>query len=159
MLGGGHLLRRDALGLVLLILGGGSAQLEQQLGGLALHMAGAARGLVDEAIEDLIEDAGRELARSDRGEACSGGQLVEVSVTLALAQSLDLEQVVGYGRGIESAAAMIVWAVVSLDTGRTVETFRTRDEAAAMIAEVETDEPDLAELLRVEPLDLEIVPN
>jgi hypothetical protein len=54
---------------------------------------------------------------------------------------------------------MIAWAVVSLDTGSTVEVFRASSEAEAMVADVEQDEPELAELLRVAPVELEAAPN
>jgi hypothetical protein len=49
---------------------------------------------------------------------------------------------------------LIFYAVVSGRTERVVEFFKTSDDARAMIDEVREDEPELAETLRVEVIDL-----
>lgn len=54
---------------------------------------------------------------------------------------------------------MRFYTVVSLATGRTVETFGTVEEAEAMVAEVRTDDPELAELLKVETIELDVPAN
>jgi hypothetical protein len=52
-----------------------------------------------------------------------------------------------------------LYAVVSLDTGSTVETFRTVEQAEAMVADVHFDEPALADMLVVAEFELELCPN
>lgn len=54
---------------------------------------------------------------------------------------------------------MLVYALVSLETGRTIETFPTREEAEADLQRVLLDEPELASLLRVEPVILPFCPT
>jgi hypothetical protein len=54
---------------------------------------------------------------------------------------------------------VLVYALVSLETGRAVETFPTREEAEADLQQVLADEPELAELVRVEPVILPFCPN
>jgi hypothetical protein len=46
------------------------------------------------------------------------------------------------------------FGVVSAQTERVVEFFLQREDAEAMISEVREDEPELAELLRVELVEL-----
>jgi hypothetical protein len=46
------------------------------------------------------------------------------------------------------------WAVVSSRTEEAVELFPTRGEAEAMVADVFEDEPELAERLRVEAVEV-----
>jgi hypothetical protein len=55
--------------------------------------------------------------------------------------------------------AVLVYALVSLETRRTVETFPTREEAEADLQEVLAEDPELADLLRVEPVILPFCPN
>lgn len=57
------------------------------------------------------------------------------------------------------SAAVLLYAVVSLDTESTVETFRTVVQAEAMAADVFADEPELADLLVVAEFELELCPN
>ena len=49
---------------------------------------------------------------------------------------------------------MLVYAVVSAATEKSVGLLPTRHEAEAFIAEVEADEPELAALLRIEKVEL-----
>ena len=49
---------------------------------------------------------------------------------------------------------MIVYSVVSAETEAAVELFVRRDDAERFLAEVREDEPELAEALRVEPVEL-----
>ncbi|MGH3033000.1 MAG: hypothetical protein ACRDON_00400 [Gaiellaceae bacterium] len=51
---------------------------------------------------------------------------------------------------------MLMYTVVSLDTGSTVETFRTVEQAEAMVADVFADEPALADLLVVAEFEFEL---
>ena len=54
---------------------------------------------------------------------------------------------------------MLFYGVVSATTESVVEFFPTFQGAAAMIAEVEADEPELAGTLRVEVVEFELSPN
>jgi hypothetical protein len=49
---------------------------------------------------------------------------------------------------------VLVYAVISAVTEKSVGLLPTREEAEAFIAEVEADEPQLAALLRVEKVEL-----
>jgi hypothetical protein len=50
---------------------------------------------------------------------------------------------------------MIFYGVISVETESAVELFVRREDAEAMIAEVREDEPELAEGLRIEAIDLQ----
>jgi hypothetical protein len=54
---------------------------------------------------------------------------------------------------------VLVYGVVSANTGQAVELFPDREQAEAFIAEVEQDEPDTAALLSVVALEFEQAPN
>jgi hypothetical protein len=47
-----------------------------------------------------------------------------------------------------------VYGVVSSETEETLELFVRREDAEAFVDEVRGDEPDLADLLHVEPIEL-----
>jgi len=49
---------------------------------------------------------------------------------------------------------VLFFGVVSSVTERVVEFFRTQAQAETMVDEVRTDDPELAERLRVEPIEL-----
>jgi hypothetical protein len=49
---------------------------------------------------------------------------------------------------------VLVYGVISAVTEKSVDLCMTREEAEGFIAEVETDEPELAALLRVEEIEL-----
>ena len=57
------------------------------------------------------------------------------------------------------ALSVLFYGVVSGTTESVVEFFPTPQGAAAMIAEVEADEPELAGTLRVEVVEFELSPN
>ena len=50
---------------------------------------------------------------------------------------------------------MVVYGVLSPQTGKAVELFVRREDAEAMIEDVRADEPELAALLGVEPVELD----
>jgi len=54
---------------------------------------------------------------------------------------------------------MALYGVVSAETEQVVEFFSTRERAEAMIRDVEEDDPELAEPLRVEPVEFDAAPN
>jgi hypothetical protein len=54
---------------------------------------------------------------------------------------------------------VLVYGVISANTGQAVELFRDREQAEAFIAEVEQDEPETAALLSVVALEFEQAPN
>lgn len=49
---------------------------------------------------------------------------------------------------------MVFYAVVSDQINRVIEFFRSQHEAELMLALVLSDEPDLRDILRVEPIEL-----
>jgi Tic22-like family len=49
---------------------------------------------------------------------------------------------------------VLVHAVVSAETEKAVETFVRREDAEPFLEEVRGDDPELAELLRLEPVEL-----
>jgi hypothetical protein len=49
---------------------------------------------------------------------------------------------------------VLFYGVVSAQTEKAIELFLEREQAETFIAEVDEDEPDLAALLRVEPVEL-----
>jgi hypothetical protein len=49
---------------------------------------------------------------------------------------------------------VLVHAVVSTETEKAVETFVRREDAEPFLEEVRGDDPELAELLRLEPVEL-----
>ena len=50
---------------------------------------------------------------------------------------------------------MLVYAVVSAETEKAVETFVRREDAETLLDEVQADDAELAELLRLEPVELD----
>ena len=50
---------------------------------------------------------------------------------------------------------MLVFAVVSAETEQAVELFVRREDAEAFVDEVRADEPETAELLRLEPVEFD----
>ena len=54
-----------------------------------------------------------------------------------------------------SLASVLVFAVVSAETEHAVELFVRREDAEAFLDEVRADEPETAELLRLEPVELD----
>jgi len=62
-------------------------------------------------------------------------------------------------RGSYDARAVLFYGVVSAQTEKVVEFFPNWEEAEALIAEVEQDEPDTAALLSVTVLEFEQAPN
>ncbi len=50
---------------------------------------------------------------------------------------------------------MFVYAVVSVETEKAVDTFVRREDAERFLAEVRADDPELADRLRLEPIELE----
>jgi hypothetical protein len=53
------------------------------------------------------------------------------------------------------ASPVLVFAVVSAKTEQAIELFVRPEDAERFVAEVRDDEPELAELLRVEPVELD----
>ena len=49
---------------------------------------------------------------------------------------------------------MLVYAVVSARTEKAVELFSRREDAEAMVRDVLEDDPELADVLRLEPIEL-----
>ena len=50
---------------------------------------------------------------------------------------------------------MLVYAVVSAETEKAVELFVRREDAEAFVDEVQADDAELAELRRLEPVELD----
>lgn len=54
---------------------------------------------------------------------------------------------------------MLLYGVVTSETESVVEFFATREQADRFITEVDADEPETAEQLRMETFEFEQVPN
>jgi len=54
-----------------------------------------------------------------------------------------------------TASAVLVYAVVSEESEKAVEVLVRRQDADRFLAEVRADEPELAERLRLEPVELD----
>jgi hypothetical protein len=54
---------------------------------------------------------------------------------------------------------VLAYAVASADTEQAVELFLRRENAERMLAEALADEPEWADILSVEPLELRTSPN
>ncbi len=50
---------------------------------------------------------------------------------------------------------MLVYAVVSAETEKAVDTFVRREDAERFLADVQRDDPELADRLRLEPVELD----
>ncbi len=81
---GGHLFPRDALHLFSLVLVDGAGQFENQLGRPVGDMAGTCSALSMSCRNISVSVGTVKLARGDRGEAGSDGQLVQFGVSFLL---------------------------------------------------------------------------
>ena len=63
------------------------------------------------------------------------------------------------GPGLETRVMLSLYAVISQETQSAVELFSSREQAEAMIQEVNRDDPELATSLSVAEIEIEVVPN